>query len=415
MKKYLLFVVAFISFSCNKPTTKTPAGKTVDCTQLHILNGPVVLAGQAGSRILRWESSTAMKASGCLKVTAPDGSETSPDVLLNTVVVKNDNLFNPGDIPTPFNRYLQEVSIPTSIDGTWRWSLSTQEGARDGSFVQNSGDSTVIALIGDANTDAKDKNGVAITAKMLTQINAAKPDLLVHAGDIVYNVYGDTWPHFFATFTTTFSHMVLLPAIGNHEYEFPGEIDQFTLPYIGGNSYAADGGRVQVVDVGPMRIISLDSNAYYPDTNGGAFSKAQIDAMWRKVEAALASAGGRLKTLVFHHPIYTLSTHPVTQELRDKVLALDDKYDINFVLTGHNHVYERFAIPGRFHTLLSGGGGALLYRLEETVDDADSRNYLKFENRSYHWVKLEVTKTGVKATAIQMDGTILESVDLDIR
>ncbi len=417
-KMILLPVLAISIFSlagCETEKSAMPA--TVGC-QKHPAptRGPVVLPQSPQKYVVRWETKTKDSFEQCLTVTNSDGATATPKVIRIEHVVDNDNPYSPSDEDYPVTRYLHEavVETPAATDYTWR--LQTEGQAVTGLIKLTDRDQTHVALIGDSNQEEKEGTK-PITKTLLDLIVASKATMLLHAGDIVYNVYGGKWDNFFDTYRSLFAHMPMLPALGNHEYEFPGESLDYSRPYLTANPQGEDGGRTMVVDSGPVRFIALDSNfGQGHSADPDSFSEAHNNAMWKAVEDALASAGDKIKVVMFHHPVYTLSQHLPIHALRAKMIELDEAHDINFVFNGHNHVYERFNIPERFHTLVSGGGGAPKYKTPDADnDDADSALYLQFGVNEYHWIDLVFSRSGLDLMAIDLNGDVLEKTSLDIR
>ena len=170
-------------------------------------------------------------------------------------------------------------------------------------------------------------SGAAATAALVGAGLAADPHALVLAlGDLAYprgtaaeffNCYGPTWGRFKAR---------TLPAPGNHEYATPGAAGYFH--YFG----AAAGPGYYSVEVGTWRLFSLDSNL------GPAAHAAQI--AWLRAE--LARHPARCTLAYWHHPLYSSGMNGNISRMKDAWQALYEA-GAELVLSGHDHVYERFA------------------------------------------------------------------------
>lgn len=365
-----------------------------------LARNPWLVASSAGHYKLRFETKTVGNYDGCVTVTLSDNTTEEALIISQVVTVDSPELSNSNNPDDDYDRPIYDAVL--NVDDGGNWKLETVGDPVVGVIKPPALDEYKLVLMGDTNM-VNTTGTTFITTTLLESAMKADPDAIVHAGDIVYNVYGDIWDNYFDVFGPHIANIPMIAAIGNHEYEFGQETAQYALPYVGAGIENADGGRVQVLDAGNLRVIAFDSNDEDID-------EPEASEMWKAVDAALASAGDKMIALVFHHPIYTLSDHSPIMDLRSRVLAMDDKYDVNFVLTGHNHVYERFDIPDRFHTILSGGGGTFLYKLEG--DDADSLAYLQKAKITYHYVAMSVDATSVTIAAYDLDEALIEKKTL---
>jgi hypothetical protein len=178
-------------------------------------------------------------------------------------------------------------------------------------------------------------SGAAATADLVAAALAANPRAAALAlGDNVYevggarefaNCYGPTWGRFKSR---------TYPAPGNREYATRGATGYFG--YFG----AAAGAGHYSVELGSWHVISLDSNL---DATAHAAQLA-----WLKDD--LARHPARCTLAYWHHPLYSSGAHGSIAHMRDVWQALYQA-GAEIVLSGHDHVYERFApqdADGRF-------------------------------------------------------------------
>lgn len=358
--------------------------------------------------IVRWEGQVDDVGVACVTVTGPDGQ--AMDVTATSEIRSVDAAGLNGDDKGAFRIY--STQIAAAVPGVWRWSIAGAVAPIEGSARIVAKDDTLdILLIGDSN-GANTRSGEpsdnlpddSLTYQMLqAELAAGQPDVLIHAGDIAYHVSAplDSWINFFANFGAVLKNSLFLPAIGNHEYEFEREFEEFFVRWFS----APQTHHVLAVDTGPMRLITINSNS-------GELTDAAAAHMWDTVERWLATAGDRWKTVIFHHPIYTESDHAPKLDLREKILALDEKHDIQLVLNGHNHVYERFETP-ELHAFVSGGGGTFLYALDSNPPIAGVTKAAAVQ--AYHTVRLKVSANEIQVTATDLDGNVIDSAVLDKR
>src|SRR3954447_15740365 len=126
------------------------------------------------------------------------------------------------------------------------------------------------------------------------------------------------------------------PVIGNHEYGSPGASGYFS--YYGKAAGPKPGGYYSF-DVGTWHLIALNANC---DQVPGGCGVGSPEEQWLKADLAAHPA---VCTLAFEHqPLWATPTfaeprvQPLFQDLYDA--------DAEILLTGHDHIYDRFA-PSR--------------------------------------------------------------------
>jgi hypothetical protein len=205
---------------------------------------------------------------------------------------------------------------------------------------------------------------------IVPQIEAAQPLFHLYNGDLCYaNVAGrvalrvQTWRSFLTNNSRSARFRPWMPAAGNHENErkdgrpnadpFKAYQTYFSLP---DNGAAADfAGLWYSFRVGSMLVISLNNddvcfqdggNTYVHGYSGGA-QKAFLEST---LKAARASNDIDWIVVVMHQVAISTAIPFNGCELgvRQEWLPLFDKYEVDLVVTGHEHHYERsFALRGQ--------------------------------------------------------------------
>jgi hypothetical protein len=136
------------------------------------------------------------------------------------------------------------------------------------------------------------------------------------------------------------------PSLGNHDWLTPGVqpyLDYFELP---------NNERYYDVVQGDVHLFALDSDPREPD----GIDAGSAQAAW--LEQRLRASQERWKVVYFHHPPYSSGTHGASPELRWPFR----EWGASIVYSGHDHIYERFAIDGLAY-VVNGVGGNALYPL----------------------------------------------------
>ncbi len=237
---------------------------------------------------------------------------------------------------------------------------------------------------------------------------------LIGLGDLAYNnaTYAEFERNYFETLRGVMAKLPVFPVLGNHEYFTPRAVPALAVHSVpAGTVPVADRGRYYSFDWGDVHFVVLDTNDPLEASIKG--TGRMLD--W--LDNDLESTRKFWRVACFHHPAYPNDHHkddPITTVVRDRVIPILEKYDVQLVLSGHEHNYQRTrpirngafvdANVGAIH-LTTGGGGAGLFPVR-------SRPWLAASDSSHHYVRFEVRGTRMTATAIRDDGTQIESFTL---
>jgi Calcineurin-like phosphoesterase len=183
------------------------------------------------------------------------------------------------------------------------------------------------------------------------------------------------------------------PVPGNHEYESPGAAPYFQ--FFGAAAGPPGLGYYRFV-LGEWLILMLNSEN---DTRPGS-------AQYEFVRQALQDRPARCQMAIWHRPVFTSGPNGPHGVMRDLFKLLDDQ-DVDVVVNGHEHFYERFSrqdADGRpdangIRQFIVGTGGAQLYDFVRVAPNSSVRlsthGVIRFTLRpdSYEWEFLEITGT----------------------
>jgi hypothetical protein len=159
------------------------------------------------------------------------------------------------------------------------------------------------------------------------------------------------------------------PAPGNHEYSTPGATGYFG--YFGSVAGPSDKGYYSY-DLGAWHVIMLNSNL-----NVGTGSPQES---W--LRADLEAHSSRCTIAIWHHPRFSSGPHGSSATMQSIWQALYDG-GADVVVTGHDHLYERFApqnAAGQFdqargiREFVAGTGGASAYSVVSPAPNSEVRN-----------------------------------------
>jgi hypothetical protein len=209
------------------------------------------------------------------------------------------------------------------------------------------------------------------TDNVLNQIIASRPDFHVLAGDIAYadptgagkparfipsaadppagfdkfNPY--VWDVYFGSIEASASTTPWMFATGNHDMEaaypthgYGGHLARLDFPGNGPTGCPS----VYSFTYGNVAVLSLDANdvSYEITANTGYSHGAQNTWVERTLAAHRADPDIDFITCFFHHCAYsTTEAHASDGGVRAAWCDLFDRYQVDLVLQGHNHVFER--------------------------------------------------------------------------
>jgi 3',5'-cyclic AMP phosphodiesterase CpdA len=172
----------------------------------------------------------------------------------------------------------------------------------------------------------------------------AQSDALVTLGD---NDYTESPRAFRRNWLDSFGWaaedgLVVAGTLGNHDVRVQGGRYQHQLLGIRGDFYGRR--------VGDVALFLINSNR-------------RVSAQRRWLDQALARSTAAWKIVAFHHPVFSCGEYTGVAEMRRLLAPLFERRDVDLVLSGHDHNYQRFGPRNGVTYVVHGGGGARLYRV----------------------------------------------------
>jgi predicted phosphodiesterase len=169
----------------------------------------------------------------------------------------------------------------------------------------------------------------------------------LHAGDLVNTFNSDhQWGEWFDAAGWINRTVPVLAVAGNHEYGWGGISSHwnavFELPHNGPEGMEE---QVYYVDYQDTRIVVLDSNDRHAE-----------QTLW--LETVLADNPCRWTIVSMHHPVYSSFDRRDNPSVRNSWQPLFDKHQVDIVLQGHDHTYQRSGMM-RHDTSLKKGADAV--------------------------------------------------------
>jgi len=225
---------------------------------------------------------------------------------------------------------------------------------------------------------------------------AVNPDFVLHTGDLVAHG-GDQaeWDIWFNEATDLLREVVFMPAVGNHEDNAPNYYQQFALPH-NEDWYSFDYGNAHFISLSTEKPMTGTQRAW--------------------LEQDLASTDATWIFAFYHRPMYSSGSHGPERPVYHAWGDLFDKYHVDMVFNGHDHMYER-SHPmaddwiadspenGTIH-IVTGGAGAPLYGMAAKGPWSASFNSVN------HIVLLEINGTELQLEAMYLNQTVFDELKI---
>ena len=227
----------------------------------------------------------------------------------------------------------------------------------------------------------------------------------------------EQWKAWFAAAKGVIDAIPVMPVTGNHEMYTPDKdfsrpvlfTAQFSLPLNGPKGLKE---QVYSFDYGDVHFVVLDSQA--SEQHHFTPNILAMQKLW--LEKDLAGTDKRWKIVLLHRPPYDNKTFRDNAAIRKAFVPIFDKYQVDVVFTGHDHVYARTyplragekSLHGTVY-VATGRSGSKTYRLtsenqlnEFFYNPQEEPNYLTVD------VKLDrITVKAFKQSGALIDGWII--------
>lgn len=260
-----------------------------------------------------------------------------------------------------------------------------------------------FAVLGDTRTRH------AIHQQIVNRIIDEKPLFVVNTGDLVSNGNDMAdWEAFFRINKELIRNVPYYTVLGNHEHDADNYYKFFSLP--GNESY-------YFWSVGDALFVVLDMEG--PEYHAPAFLSANgEDRFWwgisrryfeqekQWVENLLTLNNEAGYIFVFFHPTYYSNKKSRVAEAEQRRAFWGDifeRHHVTAVLNGHDHYYAH-AIHGGTHYIITAGGGAPLYDLDDI--QPETVKYKKTE----HFMRIDVGQDQTIMQAIDIHGDVIEKI-----
>jgi predicted phosphodiesterase len=224
--------------------------------------------------------------------------------------------------------------------------------------------------------------------KVAQEVEEQKVDFILHTGDLVYSKGEDEeyQRRVYLPYKNLLARVPLFPALGNHDMKtLRGQpwLDNFVLP--GKKRYYS-------FSYGNAFFIALDSYEINPTTTDWLEQElARTDQLW--------------KFVFFHEPPFSNQVRRTGNAATRKLwVPLFEKYGVDMVFSGHDHLYTHFKPKNSVVYIVEGAGGSKLKK-----HDPLANGVLFTNDDKYGFGLVDVNGPKLVFRHVTTEGDILDS------
>jgi len=249
-----------------------------------------------------------------------------------------------------------------------------------------------FVVIGDFGIEGPEVQAVAQDVR--AWVERIDADALVTTGDNVYpdgapDDFDEAWGDPYGWVDG--SGVELVASLGNHDIRTDDGAPVMELFGMPDRWYAKS--------IGDADLFVLDANR--PEN--------EDQLAWMK--DALVASDAEWKIAAFHQPAYSCSNHDGEEDVVNAWVPQFEREDMDLVLTGHDHNYQRFEqTDGVTYVVTGGGGHPDLYDLDACPAGYPKR--VAGNDQLHHFLVVQGSAERLRVRAIAVDGTIIDDFSL---
>jgi predicted phosphodiesterase len=270
----------------------------------------------------------AIAVSSFIYINPPQFKESEEDILVNREEVSLENQV-PGE---------ESQSTGTSKKSSSQSTGTANSGSQpDPASSDSSGEDTSVSLVAfyadsQSDTDEEDQNHQRVVDAILA--TSANP--IFHAGDLLEDGTEASRDRFNLVTNILRATRTFYAAQGNNERNSSVYFDNFTFP---GNEHYYS------VNSGNLHMIVLDNYAL-----SVAVGSAQYN--WLLSDLQSEASQSKITGVIFHYPIYGGGGD--YKGMIGSMVPLFRNYGVDFVVSGHEHSYQKAQVDGIWYFVTSG-------------------------------------------------------------
>jgi|GEM_PF-1925685 len=249
------------------------------------------------------------------------------------------------------------------------------------------------------------RSGYDVHTRAVGAFLLEEPDIYMNSGDIVGSGTDEVaWQKHFEIEQELISSTLMMPSIGNHDTEglTVGLYKKyFSLPSNGiGENYEE---LFYYQDWGSTRFISIEN-----EISTLTMGSTQYDWLMDVLEDAKEDPQILHIFIMTHKGPFTATPGRSANMHLRALTGLLKNYNVQAILSGHDHHYYRGQSADEMDFIVTGGGGAGLYDCEPTNDWGVTNISW---SKDYNYVVFDIDGVNMSATTKTLDGEIIETFE----
>jgi Calcineurin-like phosphoesterase/Purple acid Phosphatase, N-terminal domain len=291
-------------------------------------------------------------------------------------------------IPTTGGTYIHRIPLTGLTPETTYY---YRRGSHSASFktAVNSGTPFRFAWLADCRT------GTAIHDSIASRILAAAPLFSLYGGDLCddgasYSIYKE---QFFRPNQLALAGSVpFFNTTGNHELWSTN-----TQAFMQAPASTSGNQGYYSFDYGDLHVVVMN----YMDPGGYAAGSPQYNF----IASDLAATTKPWKIVVCHSPAYVKGGHGEDANMIALTSNVFEPNDVNLVIAGHDHFYQRNLVNGIYHLIIGSAGADL-------SDPGPVGGYVQVSDKTYCWAIFDLTSTTLEIHVYDETGAAVDSLML---
>lgn len=229
-----------------------------------------------------------------------------------------------------------------------------------------------------------------IHKEIIKKITNCNPVAVFNTGDLVFwSQSKANWKSFIDATADLRSKVPYYPVLGNHEKKSSEFYKVFNLPNNETWYY------ITIQNIG---FIVINSNE--------KLTSGTKQFQWLEKQLDVSQQTKDYTIVMLHHPPFSSGSHAEDpMKMQNIIVPLFEKYGVDAVFSGHNHMYERLYANG-INYFITGGGGAPLHKSKH------KSSYSQKVVICYNYCKIIKNKNNLCVTAYNINDSIIDSINI---
>jgi predicted phosphodiesterase len=240
-------------------------------------------------------------------------------------------------------------------------------------------------------------NRPGIDTLVMQRVINNKSEFVIHLGDLVQNGKKlSDWFVFFRNYSKMLGNIPTMAIYGNHEED--ALLNRF-FNFPGNGASGDNNGHWYSFNYNNVHFTALDPyRHYYEGSEQYNWIIDDLNSISENIDHVI---------VLIHEPPFTSGTHHGPNlEIRGQLVPVFEKYNVDVVFTGHEHIYERSVVNG-IPYITSGGAGSPLYFVA-----GGSNEYSVIAESVYHYCRVFIDGKNIKIQMVRSNGTIGDEFEI---